>query len=166
MQGKYMSKNQSPYMLEVASDYIRASKLLWGQPNLQNVAVVNASIAIEIILKSFLAEPYENDKLGTLAQQYKMTRSRIHLFSDLVDEIEPQLCCKLKFSKYIDWFKENDRLFIKSRYPYEPACSGTYNDTPLVVATEMFREVINWYKETDNDDPWVVLYPNVAGGCI
>ncbi|OCP57363.1 hypothetical protein AKH04_11275 [Vibrio parahaemolyticus] len=166
MKGKYMSKNQSPYMLEVSSDYIRASKLLWGQPNLQNVAIVNASIAIEIILKSFLAEPYENDSLGTLAQQYKMTRSRVHLFSDLVDEIEPQLCRKLKFSKYIDWFKENDRLFIKSRYPYEPACSGSYNDTPLVVATEMFREVINWYKETGNDDPWVVLYPNVAGGCI
>lgn len=161
-----MSKNQSPYMLEVASDYIRASKLLWGQPNLQNIAIVNASIAIEVILKSFLAEPVENDKFGTLAQQYRMTRSRVHLFSDLVAEIDPQLCRKLKLCKHSNWFKENDRLFLESRYPYEPACSGTYNDNSLVIAIEMFREVIDWYKETGNDDPWVVLYPAVAGGSI
>ncbi|NOQ78395.1 MAG: hypothetical protein GQ546_03235 [Gammaproteobacteria bacterium] len=67
-----MSKNQSPYMLESAFDYLRAAKILWRQPNLGGLAVVNSSIAIEIILKSFIAQPSENKRKGTVSEQYEI----------------------------------------------------------------------------------------------
>src|SRR5690606_41249267 len=79
-----MSKNQSPYMLESASDYLRAAKFLWGQPNLCGVAMVNAAIAIEIILKSFTAEPADNQRKGTVGEQYNGKRQ--HLLTKLRSE--------------------------------------------------------------------------------
>ncbi|MGJ8694623.1 MAG: hypothetical protein ACSHW0_19370 [Thalassotalea sp.] len=159
-----MSNNQSPYMLESASDYLRAAKLLWGQPNLNGVAVVNAAIAIEIILKSFLAQPSENDRKGTLGEQYEIKGQRLHKLTELAKAIEPELFKSLGFQKHERHFKKYDNLFIKARYPYETSSNSGNTDIPISVGIEMFRATINWYKQTNNQDPWVLMYPKVAGG--
>ncbi|MFQ2749402.1 hypothetical protein [Aeromonas caviae] len=66
-----IGRNQSAYMLETASDYLRAAKVIWLQPNLQSVAMVNAAIAIEIILKSFLSQPTNNMRKGTVGDSMR-----------------------------------------------------------------------------------------------
>jgi hypothetical protein len=157
-----MSNNQSPYMLESASDYLRASRLLWSQPNLCGVAVVNAAIAIEIILKSFTAKPYENERKGTVGEQYKS--KRLHKLTDIAKTIDLELYKHLGFHRHEYWFEKYDNLFINARYPYEPSSDGGYTDIPISIGIEMFQATIAWYKEMENNDPWVLMYPDVAGG--
>ena len=151
-------------MLESASNYLRAARLLWSQPNLSGVAVVNAAIAIEIILKSFIAQPSENNRKGTVAEQYEINGKRLHKLTDLAKAIEPELYKSLGFNKHEYWFAKYDNLFVKARYPYEPSANGGHTEIPISVGIEMFRATIAWYKETENKDPWVLLYPEVSGG--
>ena len=160
----HMSNHQSPYMLESASDYLRAARLLWNQPNLRGVAIVNAAIAIEIILKSFTATPAENKRKGTISEQYEIKGKRLHKLTDLAKAIEPELYKSLGFDKHEYWFYQYDSLFVKARYPYEPSANGGYTEIPISIGIEMFRATIAWYKESDNKDPWVLLYPEVSGG--
>ncbi|WP_240222673.1 hypothetical protein [Rheinheimera hassiensis] len=157
-----MSKNQSPYMLESASEYLRAAAVLWGQPNLCGVAMVNAAIAIEIILKSFTAEPADNLRKGTVGEQYNGKRQ--HLLTKIAKEIDPEIYRELGFHNHDYWFKQYDDLFVKARYPYEPDARGGLTEIPIKVGIEMFRATIEWYKKTGNPDQWVKHYPEVAGG--
>jgi len=159
-----MSKNQSPYMLESASDYLRAAKLLWEQPNLCNVAMVNAAIAIEIILKSFSAEPADNKWKGTIVEQYEIKGKRLHLFTELAARIDPVIYRDLGFNNHDYWFQQYDNLFIKARYPYEPDSRSGHTEIPIKVGIEMFKATIRWYKDTGNTDLWVKRYPDVTGG--
>lgn len=150
-------------MLEAAGNYIRASQLLWHQPNMGKVAIVNSAIGIEIMLKSFIASPVENDRKNTVGEQYEL-KQRIHGLLDLYRAIDPSIARKLRLNTHEEWFKKYDQVFVKDRYPYEPTsnlgCSQTLIDTGL----QMFRVMIAWYKETGIQDPWVLEYPNVAGG--
>ncbi|MBO7927363.1 hypothetical protein J5X91_14000 [Pseudoalteromonas sp. K222D] len=159
-----MSNNQSPYMLESASDYLRASRLLWTKPNLCGVAVVNAAIAIEIILKSFTAQPSDNKRKGTVGEQYEIKGKRLHKLTDLAKAIDPDIYKLLGFNKHEYWFEKYDNLFVQARYPYEPTANGGYTEIPISIGIEMFKATIAWYKKTDNKDPWVLMYPDVAGG--
>ncbi|WP_406610729.1 hypothetical protein [Agarivorans sp. JK6] len=159
-----MNKNQSPYMLEAASDYLRAAKLLWNEPNLGGVAVVNAGIAMEIILKSFIAEPVENNRRNTVGEQYEIKGKKLHLLTELAKKIDPELYRKLGFNRHELWLEKFNNLFVESRYPYEEQSRKGYSEAAIYIGIEMFKETIKWYKETGNEDPWVQEYPNVAGG--
>lgn len=158
-----MSKNQSPYMLEAAGNYVRAAQILWQHPNMGKVATVNAAIGIEIMLKSFIATPVENDRKNTVSQQYEIN-SRFHGLFELYKLIDSNLAKKLRLNKYEEWFKQYKQAFIESRYPYEVASSLGYSQTLIDVSLQIFRAMIEWYKETGNPDPWVIEYPNVSGG--
>lgn len=157
--------NQSAYMLETASDYLRAAKIIWLQPNLQSVAMVNAAIAIEIILKSFIAQPANNMRKGTVGEQYEI-KHRVHLFNDIAGKIDKDIYDRLNFSRYCAFFEKHKSLFIESRYPYEPSSRGGFSNEPIHVGIEIFNATMRWYKETGNEDPWVKAYPNVAGGPV
>jgi hypothetical protein len=61
-------------MLEAAGNYIRASQILWHQPNMGKVAIVNSAIGIEIMLKSFIASPVENHRKNTVGEQYVLKK--------------------------------------------------------------------------------------------
>ncbi len=158
-----MNNNQAPYMLEAAGNYVRAAQLLWRQPNMGKVSVVNAAIAIEIMLKSFIAVPVENSRKGTVGEQYEL-KQRIHGLYDLYNAVDTDLAKKLKFTRYEDWFKKYDSVFVKDRYPYEATANIGYTQTLIDVSLQMFKAMIGWYKESGNSDPWVTEYPNVAGG--
>lgn len=144
-----MSRNKSPYMLETAFRYLHAANFLWERGNLGNVAMVNAAIAIEIILKSFLAIPKRNSLEGTVAEQYEVKGSGFHSLTKLSEMIDRELYKELGFEKYDFWFKEYDNLFVQARYPYEPNSRGGYSDIPIKVGVEIFRVTIGWYKKTD-----------------
>ncbi len=128
--------------------------------------MVNAAIAIEIILKSFVAKPFENDRKGTVAEQYEVKEKRLHKLTDLAKAIDPDVYKSLGFHKHEYWFEKYDNLFVKARYPYEPSSNNGYTEIPISIGVEIFRAIIAWHKETENNDPWVVLYPEVAGGSL
>lgn len=161
-----MSKNQSPYMLESAYSYLRAAKILWTQPNLSGVAIVNSAIAIEIILKSFSSQPSENDRKGTVSQQYEVSGKKSHTLTKLAKEIDPEIYRKLRFHEYECWFERFDKLFVEARYPYEPGSRSGATEMSIIVGVKMFRATMNWYKESGSNDPWVVAYPDVTGGSL
>ncbi|WP_347362582.1 hypothetical protein [Vibrio vulnificus] len=156
--------NQSPYMVESAYNYLRAAKLLWREPNLGTVAVVNASIGLEILLKSFIAEPVDNSRKGTTSEQYEINGKRLHKLTDLAKQIAPDTYQSLRLQRYERWFEKFDNLFIEARYPYEPSSRGSYSEVPISVGIEILGEVINWYKNSESTDSWIVSYPNVPGG--
>lgn len=105
-----IGRNQSAYMLETASDYLRAAKVIWLQPNLQSVAMVNAAIAIEIILKSFISQPTNNMRKGTVGEQYEI-KQKVHLFNEIAARIDRDIYDKLNFSRYCSFLKRI-RLYL------------------------------------------------------
>ncbi|WP_146137301.1 hypothetical protein [Zobellella taiwanensis] len=159
-----MSKNQSAYMLESAEHYLRAAKIIWNQPNLNRVAIVNAAIGIEIILKSFLATPVDNNRKGTISEQYEIKGRKIHGLLELLSAIDPSLSQKLKFDHHKEWLERHNNIFIEDRYPYEPTSNPAYSQTLIHIGIEMFRSTISWYKSSGNKDPWIIAYPDVPGG--
>ncbi|GAB5500197.1 MAG: hypothetical protein PsegKO_25080 [Pseudohongiellaceae bacterium] len=161
-----MSSNQSPYMLETSANYLRAAKILWRQKNLEKVAMVNAAIAIEIILKSFTATPVDNKRKGTIAEQYEINGKQSHSLVELAKCIDKDVYRELGFQRHEYWFQEFDCLFMHSRYPYEPSSRAGSTEIPITAGIEIFRSTIDWYKRTGNRNPWIMSYPDVPGGCL
>lgn len=155
--------NQSPHMLNAAHGYLRASQILWAQPNLGAVSNVNAAIGIEILLKSFIAESVENERKDTYGENY-LVRKRFHKLTDLLNEIEPEIHKKLRLERYKEWFEVFDNLFIDARYPYESGAKNSYSEVPIDIGVELFNVIMQWYKDTNNKDMWIRTYPDVPGG--
>lgn len=157
-------RNQSAYMLEAAFDYLRAAKVLWLQENLKRVAMVNAAIAIEIMLKSFIAQPVKNEQAGTVGEQYVITGKGLHSLVKIAGKIDSEIYFKLNLGVYECFFNKYEKLFVEARYPYEPGSRVGFNEEPIDVGIAIFKATIKWYKETGNDDPWILKYPDVVGG--
>ncbi len=128
-----VSKNQSPYMLEAAGNYVRAAQILWRQPNMEKVAIVNAAIGIEIMLKSFIAVPVDNHRKGSESEQYEL-KQRVHGLHELYKSVDSELCKKLRFTYHEEWFNKYDLVFVTDRYPYETNSNAGYTQTLIVVA--------------------------------
>ncbi|ODX70630.1 hypothetical protein [Vibrio parahaemolyticus] len=156
--------NQSPYMVESAYNYLRAAKVLWREPNLGTVAIVNAAIGLEILLKSFIAEPVENSRKGTESEQYEINGKRLHKLTDLAKQIDPDIYQSLRLQRHERWFERFDNLFVEARYPYEPSSRAGYSEVPISIGIEILNDVINWYKYSGSPDSWIVNYPSVPGG--
>lgn len=156
--------NQSPYMVESAYNYLRAAKLLWREPNLGTVAVVNAAIGLEILLKSFIAEPVENPRKATESEQYEINGKRLHKLTDLSKRIDQDVYQYLRLQRHEHWFEKFDNLFVEARYPYEVTSRGTYSEVPISVGIEILNDVIQWYKTSGSSDSWINSYPYVPGG--
>lgn len=124
--------------------------------------MVNAAIAIEIILKSFTAEPVDNLRKGTVGEQYNGKRQ--HLLTKLAENIDRELYRALGFHNYDYWFKQYDDLFVKARCPYELEARRGHSEISIKIGIKMFKATIEWYKKVGNTDQWVQLYPEVAGG--
>lgn len=142
-----MSKNQSPYMISTAYEYLRAAKILWLQPNLSSVSNTNAAIGIEILLKSFFASPVDNARKGTFGEQYEINGRRIHSLSDLAEKIDKDLASKLGFYQAKDWFKLFDNLFLESRYPYEKNAPNSYSEAPVDLGIKLLNNTIKGTKK-------------------
>lgn len=158
-------KNQSPWMLESASNYLRAATFLERQANLGSVAMVNSAIAIEIILKSFSAEVVRNMRIGTIGEQYKIN-GRLHSLYSLSEKIDRETYNALGFERFKETFIKYDSVFMTARYPYEANAHTGFNSALTQVGIEIFNETIGWYKRTGNADQWVQDYPNVTGGAL
>ncbi|HIQ45418.1 MAG TPA: hypothetical protein EYH47_22000 [Pseudomonas oleovorans] len=170
------------WMLEQASDYIRAAQLLRYKPNLMRVSQVNAAIGVEILLKSFLAEPdgfygqinqtysvnqhlikqsaNQLKKTGKLRQDAKPSgHDLLVLFHSIPDDIRKTS----GLADHHDVVERYRETFTASRYEYELAASKGFDTILADRAIEMLNSVVRYAQTIGSTDPWVQAFPNIPG---
>ena len=163
-----MNTHQAPFMIETAYYYLRAAKILWREQNMQQVSLINASIGVEILLKSFQSKPFDNTDKGTISEKYnfptKAKPEQRHSLKFLAEEIDPTLYKKFNIESHKNTLAQHDKYFVSSRYSYEPTAMQSYDSSLIDAGIEIFQEVIVWYKEANSCDPWIINYPDIPGG--
>lgn len=95
------------WMIETGYKYAKVASLAWAEGNLGSESEVNAALAVEILLKSLLAEPVENELTGTAAEQFKITgKNPGHNLFELYKAIPADLRSKLGLVRHVNTFKE------------------------------------------------------------
>ena len=164
------------WMLESAHNYLKAAELLDAQ-NLPHVAMVNAAIGMEILLKSFISVPDQHQ--GTSGETYTLdvealktahqhlqsigkipskqkrdAHDLLTLFHAMPAAIRESLALNSQehsFERYRD-------VFTNSRYQYESA-SWKFSDPVLMgLLRWTLANVVGYYKERGSQDPFVVNY--------
>lgn len=164
MQSEQAKVQFRPWMIEAASDYIRASQILWRE-FLPTPAWINASIGLEILLKSFLAEV--DGPAGGIGEQYVFSaRARGitgsgHDLLLLFDAIPVEARAAADIDQFRSWIEYFPNAFLAKRYPYEPTAEMGRTSVITEVAEEMLEKIIAAYKAEGCDDPWIVAYPDV-----
>lgn len=157
------SLNMAPYMVESAFRYYRAAQSLWVVES--GIALVNAAISIEILLKSYNSEIAGNEEKINQKYRFKSaclkkgenSHNLIHLFNAL------PLDAKAIFNEpYIEELLEKYKTtFVSERYVYEPNTRGGGSTALIDLANILVQRTVSLYKEHGCEDSWVVNYPNV-----
>ncbi|HBO5654328.1 hypothetical protein [Pseudomonas aeruginosa] len=147
------------WMIETGYKYAKVASLAWAEGNLGSESEVNAALAVEILLKSLLAEPVENELTGTAAEQFKITgKNPGHNLFELYKAIPADLRSKLGLVRHVNTFKEKKDVFTTRRYSYEPRTEGTYDNTLLHLAAELIPKLVEHFIESGSTDPWLQIY--------
>ena len=155
----------SPLMVETAYMYFKAAKILYPVGKLEQVAVINAALSLEILFKSYNSSTSSNE--GELNEKYNFQKGKhknignghnlIQLYGLLPNEI------KAKFDDdfTVDMLEKYKDTFITDRYFYEKNSSRSYSTILIGLAERFITETVTLYKEKGCDDLWIVNYPNV-----
>lgn len=157
------------WMVETAYKYAKLSAMAWRDGDLGLQSEVNAALAIEILLKSLLVKPADNNKLGTLATNFKLPKlgdcnlkkidrhNLNHLYLCVPDEFKK----KLRLDYYKDVFEEKASVFSKKRYDYEAdSGGGTFDDTLLHTVGDLIPQFVDYFLAQGSNDPWLQYYKN------
>lgn len=164
------------WMLESAHNYLKAAELLDAQ-NLPHVAMVNAAIGMEILLKCFISVPDQHQ--GTSGETYKLDIDALkaaHQHLQSIGKIPPKqkrdahdlltlfhampaaIRQTLALDSQEDSFERYRDVFTNSRYQYESS-SWKFSDQVLMrLLRWMLANVVGYYKERGSQDPFVVNY--------
>lgn len=153
----------APYMVEAAHGYSKAADSLWSQNFM--VSIVNAALAVEILLKSFNAKI--SDNAGMLNEKYKFDDSVLpkganrHDLIVLFDALPPEVREKFRDPYITDMLESYRYTFVKDRYVYEANARRGASGALLGVADELIKETVKIYKQRGCTDDWIQNYPNV-----
>jgi len=164
------------WMLQSAYDYLKAAELLDSQ-GLSHVAMVNAAIGMEILLKSFISIPDQHQ--GTSGETYTLDdhalkaahkhlqsigKTRLNKRCDghdlltLFHAVPPAIRQSLALDSQERWFERYRDVFTNSRYQYESG-SWTFSDPVLMgLLRWMLANVVGYYSERGSQDPFVLGY--------
>lgn len=145
----FQSRN---WMVESAHRYLQAAHLLANTNNLMQIAEVNASFGIEILLKSLNSEISSNT--GKPTETYT-TGQRGHDLLKLYESIDPKVIRESGLVQFEAWIKRLSVTNIKSRYPYEDGAASGYSSVIVEVGEQMLKEVASYYKLNGASDHWV-----------
>ncbi len=159
----------APYMVETAFRYSRAAGSLWGVES--GIALVNAAISIEILLKSYNSEVVDNE--GEVNQKYRfdqkclkeqkeehkrdVSHDLLCLFNILPSEIKREFGDQYT----IDLLQKYRGTFTKERYVYEANTKGGGSSALIDLSRGLVKKTVAIYKNRGCSDSWVVNYPNV-----
>lgn len=100
-------------------EYVEAAEILLDYNRIHSAAVV-AALAIEILIKSFLATRLETGRATTV-----FGHGAVELFQRIDSQLQSDLlACSAEVDSTTDFMKElnkHDELFVKARYWYEPS---------------------------------------------
>ncbi|WP_256573285.1 MULTISPECIES: hypothetical protein [unclassified Pseudomonas] len=163
-------------MLESAHNYLKAAELLDAQ-NLPHVAMVNAAIGMEILLKSFISVPDQHQ--GTSGETYKLDVEALkaaHQHLQSIGKIPPKqkrdahdlltlfhaMPAAIRQTLALDSqegsFERYRDVFTNGRYLYESS-SWKFSDPVLMrLLRWTLANVVGYYKERGSQDPFVLGY--------
>lgn len=163
------------WMLESAHSYLKAAELLDAQ-NLSHASMVNASIGMEILLKSFISVPDQHQgisgetyKLDSVAlagahQHLKSVGKTIRKTPDkhdlltLFHAVPEAIRCSLALNSLEDSFERYRDVFTNSRYQYESS-SWKFSDPVLLrLLRWTLANVVGYYREQGSQDSFVLYY--------
>jgi len=131
------------------------------------VALVNAAIGMEILLKSFVARP--NGNHGQVDETYDLDGEMIrdahrelrragkiaahkrvdkHDLLTLFYSVPADVRSRLRFDQEEEWIERYRNVFTNARYPYETSSPGGFDDTLIVM----------WYRKQGCRDLFIVCY--------
>lgn len=163
------------WMLESAQSYLKAAELLDAQ-NLPHVAMVNAAIGMEVLLKSFISVP--DQRQGTSGETYKLDSVALaaahqhlkmfgktsrkspdrHDLLTLFHAIPEAIRSSLSMDSQEDSFERYRDVFTDSRYQYESS-SWKFSDPVLMrLLRWTLANVVSYHKERGSQDPFVLDY--------
>jgi len=153
--------NKAPHMLELGFHYLKAAKLLENHRFMRNVSGVNAAIGVEILLKSLIATPVKNQLIGTVAENYELTRNQYtHSLKRLISEIDNELICRLRIDVIFsdEDLDKYDSAFVKSRYLFEQGSVSFGTSRLRHCGERLFKKIMDAYKAEGCSDPFVLSY--------
>lgn len=163
------------WMLESAHSYLKAAELLDAQ-HLPHVAQVNAAIGMEILLKSFISLPDQNQ--GTSGETYRLdptalakahqrllsigkTSRKNHDKHDLLTlfyAVPEQIRRSLALDSQEECFEKYRSVFTNSRYPYESNSAKSSDPILMRMLRWTLANVVGYHKERGSQDAFIVSY--------
>lgn len=149
----------SGWVIEAAYNYAKVAEIALMHGSLGSQSEVNAAIAVELLLKSLRADPVDNPRAGTVAQQYMVPKvGDGHDLLALYHAIPAELRSKLGLDSHKANFEVKRHVFRLNRYEYEPNASASFDDSLLQLAAELIPAFVQYFLSTGSDDPWLLLY--------
>ena len=147
------------WVLESAYRYARAAAIL-RNASLTFESEVNAALAMELLLKSLLAQPVDNDRRGTVAQQYEVPKSLGirdgHDLGQLADAIPSDIAERLGLPAIRDVLESKKSVFKHSRYIYEVTAPNGSSETLLGHVCWLLPQVVEHFESIGSADPWLL----------
>lgn len=137
----------SPWLIEESYKYYCSAKILQGENNLLCVAEINAALAIEIALKSFLvtATKFEGKPWEEYVYKKPKNAPNGHNLCCLYEQLPEQVKEAVFTEELKNWIMRFSETFTRSRYRYEPASVKSSGSVIIEVAFELLQKIIRFY---------------------
>lgn len=145
------------WVLESAHRYARAAALL-NREGLTFESEVNAALSIELTLKSLLATPVENERKGTVMQQYSARQPGVrggHNLWQLYKLLPPHAVEALGLAALEELFELKQDTFMGLRYIYEQGAPRGSSTLLLDAARWLIPQVIVYFADRGDQDRWI-----------
>lgn len=146
------------WVLESAHRYARASAILL-KSHLMYESEVNAALSMELLIKSLLAQPVDNARKGTDAQQYSSRHIKVpggHDLFMLYEKVDPQVAEKVGLKHHAHLLMSKRDVFMRLRYVYEEGAPGGSTNLLLHAVSSVIPQVVHHFIETGDDDKWLL----------
>lgn len=146
------------WVLESAYRYGKASAVLL-QARLTYESEVNAALAMELLTKSLLVVPLQNDRAGTVLQQYDIPKNVRpkdgHDLFQLYEKVPADIAEKVGLASQADLLQNKRDVFRRARYIYEEGAPRSSDSLLLQTFFWLFPQVVAHLVEIDQADEWV-----------
>ncbi len=145
------------WVLESAHRYARAAALL-DKAGLTFESEVNAALSMELTLKSLLAKPVDNERRGTVMQQYNGRQPKVkggHNLLDLYHLIPAEVASALNLSALEVLLEEKQDVFLGLRYVYEEGAPAWTSSLLLDAVRWLIPQVVIHMADRGDQDRWI-----------
>ena len=146
------------WVLESAYRYGKASAFLL-QAGLTYESEVNAALAMELLIKSLLVAPLQNDRFGTVLQQYDVPKhfrpKDGHDLFQLYEKVPTGIAEKVGLASQEDLLQIKRDVFRRARYIYEEGAPRGSDSLLLHGFFWLFPQVVAHIVEIGEADEWV-----------